>query len=99
MKSDEKFLNEMWQKVSVMELEEAEKENIRSLNRKLNVNAAITAFTGLVILAVLILNLRYINNVIYPVTIGILIFCFMCESIGNKIVEVKSYGNYHIKAK
>lgn len=93
MKSDEEFLNGMWQKVSALEREELEKARIKSLNRRLTKKAINIASISILVFIVLITLCKYINEAIYPITIGILFISFIYESISNKILEDKTYAN------
>lgn len=99
MKSDQEFLNGMWQKVSILEREESEKARVKALNRSFTIKAIGISALSILIFIVLISLSKFVYQAIYPLTIGILFSAFMYETLSNKILEDKPYANYNIKFK
>lgn len=99
MKSEEEFLNGMWQKVSILEREELEKARVKALNRSFTIKAISISALSMLIFVVLIYLSKFVYEAIYPITMGILFSAFVYETLSNKILEDKTYANYHIKFK
>jgi hypothetical protein len=93
MRSDQEFLDGMWQKVSILEREELEKANIRELNKKLtNKSVKIAAFSIFAFLILILLS-KFISEAVYPITFSILFIAFVYETLSNKVLEEKKYAN------
>lgn len=93
MKSDQEFLDGMWQKISILEREELEKAHIKALNRRLTIRAIGIFALSMLTFIVLILLSKFIYGAIYPIAIGILFSAYMYENLSNKLLEDKTYAN------